>query len=402
MIRYHARWVLPISAEPIRDGWVLVDRGRIVGVGRGPADEGVRTIDLGESAVLPGLVNAHTHLELSYLRDRVSPASAFVTWIRDVMAARREQPDPTAPEIMNAVDAAIEQSVLCGTALVGDISNTLVTWPALARSELGGVLFYELIKFNAPEPEAFVTAALSAVDALARADRLRANLAAHAPYSVAPLVFGAIREALDRRPDDRCSVHLSESAEEMEFIALGSGAWRSLLEDVGAWNPAWNPSGVSPVQYLDEAGFLDSRVIAVHGVQMTGDDLARLKRRGTTLVTCPRSNGHTGAGVPPLRQFYESGVPIAIGTDSLASAPDLSVFAEVATMRALDPEIPASRLLESATRVGARALGLDDQYGTIEAGKRARLLSVAVPASTDDVQEYLVSGVDPTELRWIE
>jgi len=402
LIRYHARWVVPISAEPIRDGWVLVDDGRIAAVGRGSANDGVREVDLGESAILPGLVNAHTHLELSYLHDLVSPSADFVTWIRDVMAARRARPDPKAPEILDAVDRAIAQSVGCGTALVGDISNTLVTWAPLARSAIGGVLFYELIKFNAPEPDAFVSAAIGAIDGLERTERLRASLAAHAPYSVAPLVFRAVRHALDRRPSDRCSVHLSESAEEVEFIAQGSGAWRALLEDVGAWDPEWIPSGVSPVRYLDETGFLDARVIAVHGVHMSGDDLTRLQRRGTTLVTCPRSNAHTGAGVPSLRLFYESGVPIAIGTDSLASSPDLSVFAELATMRALDPDIPAPRLLESATRIGARALGFDDEYGTIESGKRARLLTVAIPPSTDDVQEYLVSGVDPSDIGWIE
>ena len=105
-----------------------------------------------------------------------------------------------------------------------------------------------------------------------------------------------------------CSVHLSESAEEVEFIKTGGGPWRALLEELGVWDPAWTAPGVSPVQYLDESGFLDARVLAVHGVQMTPADLARLAARGTTLVTCPRSNGHTGAGAPPIEEFYASGV----------------------------------------------------------------------------------------------
>ena len=100
-------------------------------------------------------------------------------------------------------------------------------------------------------------------------------------------------------------------------------------------------------------------------------------RRGATLVTCPRSNGHTGAGAPPIAEFYASGVRVAVGTDSLASTPDLNVFAELATMRALAPSVPASRLLDSATRQGARALGFEADYGTLEPGKRARLLAVA-------------------------
>jgi cytosine/adenosine deaminase-related metal-dependent hydrolase len=175
-----------------------------------------------------------------------------------------------------------------------------------------------------------------------------------------------------------------------------------LLEDVGAWDPGWVPPGTSPVQFLDDAGFLGANVLAVHGVQMTLDDLGRLKARGTTLVTCPRSNGHTGAGAPPIQDFYDAGVRVAVGTDSLASAPDLSVFAELATMRALAPAASATALLESATLQGARALGFDADYGTIEPGKRAQLIAVSLPSDLDDVEEYLVSGVRPDQIRWLD
>jgi cytosine/adenosine deaminase-related metal-dependent hydrolase len=403
LIRYHASWILPISEAPIRDGWVAVDRGRVVAVGRrAPSGIGPADVDLGPVAVMPGLVNAHTHLELSYLRDEVSPSSAFVTWIGGVMAARRARPDPRAPEIMNAVTLAIAEAAAAGTTVIGDISNTLVTFDPLAGSPLAAVVFYELIRFHAPAPEAFVDAAVHSIDALPQTDRVRASLAAHAPYSVAPLVFRAIRAAVDRMPFVPCSVHLSESAEEVEFMRSGRGPWRAVLEQVGAWDPGWVPPGVSPVRFLDDNGFLDSRTLAVHGVQMTGDDLARLAVRGTTLVTCPRSNGHTGAGAPPISDFYKSGVRVAVGTDSQASAPDLNVFAELATMRALAPQVPASALLDSATYQGARALGFDADYGTIEPGRLARLLVVEIPPDAGDVEEYLVSGVQPDQLRWLE
>jgi aminodeoxyfutalosine deaminase len=405
LIRYHARWLLPISGPPIPDGWVVVDRDRIVAVGpRGnrAANDGLREVDLGDVAILPGLVNAHTHLELSYLRDEVGPASAFVTWIRGVMAARRSRPDPRAPEILDAIDRGLAEAAGAGTAVVGDISNTLVTYEPLVRSALSGVVFYELIRFNAPDPRAFVAAAAAEIEALAPSASVRASLAAHAPYSVAPLVLRAIREAVDRDAFTPCSIHLSESAEEVEFVLSGAGPWRALLEEVGAWDPKWQPPGVSPVQFLDEAGFLGANILAVHGVQMSIDDLGRLKARGSTLVTCPRSNGHTGAGAPPIQDFYDAGVRVAVGTDSLASAPDLNVFAELATMRALAPEVPASALLASATLEGARALGFDADYGSIEPGKRARLIAVALTGELDDVEEYLVSGISPDQIKWVE
>jgi cytosine/adenosine deaminase-related metal-dependent hydrolase len=174
------------------------------------------------------------------------------------------------------------------------------------------------------------------------------------------------------------------------------------MKDIGSWNHAWTAPGVGPVKYLDDMGFIDDRLLVVHGVQMSKADLEKLKEKGATLVTCPRSNGHTGAGAPPIEDFYRSGVRVAVGTDSLASSPDLNVFAELATMRALAPGVPAAALLESATREGAHALGFDAEYGTIEAGKRARLLAVDVPPGTDDVEEYLVSGIHPDQLRWVE
>ena len=409
MIRYHASWILPITEPPIADGWVVADRGRIVAYGaygavnrRAPSHAETGEVDLGRVAVLPGLVNAHTHLELSYLRDEVPPAAAFVTWIRAVMAARRKRPSLTAPEILDAMDLAIAESIAFGTVLVGDISNTLVSFAALARSRLAAVVFFEVLGFNVDDADALVEHAAREIEALGPTERVRTSLAAHAPYSVGPLVFRAIRKAVDRDPFAPYSVHVAESIEESEFVRHGGGPWRQVLEEVGTWNPAWTAPGVSPVQFLDDSGFVGSRLLAVHGVQMTPADLARLVSRGATLVTCPRSNGHTGAGAPPIEDFYASGVHVAVGTDSLASAPDLSVFAELATLRALAPSVPASRLLASATIEGARALGFDADYGTIEPGKSARLVAVDVPAGTGDVEEYLVSGIHRDQIRWIE
>ena len=394
--------MVPIVEPPIRDGWVAVDRGRVVAIGRGALGEAEGVRDLGRVAVLPGLVNAHTHLELSYLRDEIPPTPTFVAWVRQVMAARRQRPDHGCPEIVDNLETAIAEAIDSGTALVGDISNSLISFGSLARSALAAIVFYELIRFDPVDADRFIDQACRQLDALIPTDRVRASLAAHAPYSVAPLVLRGIRRAIDRDSSGCCSVHVAEGAEEIEFIRTGAGSWRALLEEIGAWDPAWVAPGVSPVRYLDESGFLSHRVLAVHGVHLTQEDLACLAARGVTLVTCPRSNGHTGAGLPPLQEFYASGVHVAVGTDSLASAPDLNVFAELAAMRALAPSVPASVLLDSATRQGARALGFESEYGSIEPGKRARLLAVDIPPNVGDVEEYLVSGLRQEQMRWID
>jgi cytosine/adenosine deaminase-related metal-dependent hydrolase len=407
LIRYHAAWVVPIEGEPIKDGWVMVDGGRIVALGRRAVNDATKGVELGDVAVMPGLVNAHTHLEFSYLRDQVAPASSFTAWARQIISERRKAPHPLKDlRVVDAIDAAIDELVRCGTAVVGEITNTLfVTFDKLAQSPLAGVVFWELIGFNLgedPDFDAMVNQALEDLGELPHTDKVRASLAAHAPYSVAPLFFRAIKKAVDRMPFAPSSVHLAENVEEVELLKTGGGPWKTLMTDIGSWNHAWTAPGVGPVQYLDDMKFIDDRLIVVHGVQMTRGDLNLLRERGATLVTCPRSNAHTGAGVPPIEEFYESGVRVAVGTDSLASSPDLNIFAEIATLHALAPAVPPSSLLESATLQGARALGFDGDYGSIEPGKLARLIAVDVPPGTSDVEEYLVSGIHPGQIRWVE
>jgi len=409
LTRYRAAWILPIASPPIQNGWVDVAGGRVTAVGCADAPVAIAPHpgpsraerELGDAVILPGLVNAHTHLELSYLRDAVPPASTFLDWIRNVVRLRRTQPDPRSPTILDAVDRGIAESHASGTLLVGDISNTLVTVDALMRSELSAVVFYELLRFNCPDPDAIVDEALARLAALTLNDAVRVGLAAHAPYSVAPALFQSIRRAADRNLRVPYSVHLSESREEVQFIDRGDGPWRTFLEEAGVWDPDWRSSGESPVQYLSRHEFLGPRVLVVHGVQMPATDLRSLAATGATLVTCPRSNQQTGAGVPPIASFYESGVRVAIGTDSLASTPDLNLFTELAAVRAVTTSVPARAILDSATRTGARALGFED-YGTIEPGIRTPLLAVRVPPGTADVEEYLLSGVAPDQVTWIE
>ncbi len=387
-----------MTQPPLRDGWVEIADGRVVDIGAGPCDAAV---DLGSTAILPGLVNAHTHLELSYLARCVPPAAEFTDWIRGVVALRRTQTDPRSAQIMQGISQGISQAIAAGTALVGDISNTLVTFDPIVRSGLAGVVFHELIRFNAPDPHAVVADACRQLGELPSwPGILHVSLAAHAPYSVSPGLFGQIARSAAAH-EWPISVHLSESPAELEFIGRGTGAWRRFLDDVGAWDPDWCAPGTTPVQYLDSLGVLTERTIAVHGVQMSRADLEILRMRGVTLVTCPRSNAHTGAGVPPIAAFYDSGVRVAVGTDSLASSPDLSVFAEMAAIRKIAPGVTARRILQSATLHGAVALGFGDHYGAAEPGKRARLLAVAIPPSVDDVEEYLVGGVEPDAIGWL-
>ena len=398
MIRVSADWILPIADVPIGRGAVTLEDGRIVSVA---VRDGSEDRALGRVAVLPGLVNAHTHLELSYLHHRIPPAPSFLEWVRPMLAARAERAQTDEAAILGAARKAIQYARATGTALIGDVTNTLAPVALLREARMPACVFHELLGFAGQNADAQVRSARAAIDALA-SDDVRLSLAPHAPYSVAPALFGAIRRDLDEHDPAVSTVHLGESPEEVEFLLKGTGPWRSLLEQIGVWNADWQAPKCSPVDYLADIGFLTGSVLAIHGVQFEGTDLDRLRTLGITLVSCPRSNRYVGVGSPPLEAFYAMDVDVALGTDSLASVDDLNMFSELAEARRIAPKVPARALLRSATLTGATALGFGDAFGSIEPGKRAALIAVRVPDGVTDVEEYLVSGVDPDRVSWVE
>lgn len=370
-----------------------------IGSGRPPGD----AHDLGDVAVLPGLVNAHTHLELSWLAGRIRPAESMDAWIGDMLRWRRSGAPEGPAEEQAAIDRAVAASRRAGTVLVGDISNTLLTPRALAAGGLGGVVFHEVLGFDVHEPAPLVHAAAIALErvlAEAGASRphvtLRGRVVAHAPYSVSPALF---REIARRESDVPLAVHLGESGEELEFLRYGTGPIRTILEQLGRWRGDWSSPGTDPVEYLARLGYLQPGMIAVHATHLDVRALERLRDAGAVVVTCPRSNAWVGVGLPRVSQFYATGVPVAIGTDSLASVATLSIFDELAELRRIAPDVAPASLLESATRVGAEALGFGRTHGTIAPGKQAALITVDVPSGVSDVEEYLVGGVQPAAVR---
>jgi len=358
-------------------------------------DRAAETVDHGDAVILPGLVNAHTHLELSWMRNRVPPGDSMPAWAARLLALRRTiSSEPAEP-----IHDAVREMRAGGTSLVGDVTNTLAAYDVLADSALAGAVFRELLGFNMRDPAQAIATTQAQLDALPPIERLRPSIVPHAPYSVSPELFRAIARAAGDKP---VSVHLAESPDELRFLQDGTGAWRELLGQLGVWNDAWRPPACGPVEYLEQLGLVTSHLLAVHCAHVEDDDVARLARAGSTIVACPRSNKWTGAGTPPIERFFASGARVAIGTDSLASVEDLNMFAEMAEVRRLAPAVPASRIIAAATVEGAAALGFAEGFGTIEPGKRADLIAVRVRPGLEDVEEYLVSGIEPDRIRWLD
>jgi cytosine/adenosine deaminase-related metal-dependent hydrolase len=397
MTSVRAAWACPIDGPPVRDAVIEVEGGIIHSVssgGRLPA-HGAR--DLGNVVVLPGLVNAHTHLELSWMRDRVPPAATFTDWVTALFVVRGRPAGGMSDGQIAAIPQAIAELQASGTVAVGDISNSLRAVEPMRAAGLDGVVFHELLGFK--ERDGGLIEATRDMRAAAAKTGARVSLAPHAPYSTSLELFTAIRTAVSGSACQLMSVHLGESPEETEFLQHGTGPWRGMLEAIGVWRDDWAIPACDPVRYLDRHGVLDARTLVVHGVQFSDAALGRVRDIGATLVTCPRSNRWVGVGNPPVDRFYRSGVNVAVGTDSLASVSDLNLFSELSVMRRLAPHVPASRILESATLTGARALGLEGELGSLAPGKQAKMIAVRLPDGITDVEEFLLSGITPASIE---
>jgi cytosine/adenosine deaminase-related metal-dependent hydrolase len=396
-----ARWVVPIARPPIADGALaLADDGAVLAVG-GRAEVRAEFSDApeerAEGVLLPGLVNAHSHLELSGHADGVPGGKGLFAWATALMGVRKAD---TPAQQRDTAAAAATAAVALGTAAVGDVGNSLAAAPGIGRAGLAGVLFHEL----------FGSREIATGDALADAARERAEAdadwparlgyvpAPHAPFSVGPELLARIfaAAAAARRAT---TIHVAEDEDELALLRDGSGRWPALLAGMGV-DPATRVPGKTPVAYLASLGAFQTETppLLVHMVHAGADDRRLAREAGATVVLCPRSNLHIGGRLPDVDACVAESVPLALGTDSLASVPDLSLWAEMATLVAHFPGVPAARWLDAATRGGARALGLRG-HGALAPGARPAVLDVLV----DDMAAPLESLVrDPTPtLRWV-
>ncbi len=395
---FTARHVLPVARPAIEDGAVAVREGRIVAVGPratvlGAADARAQIHDLGAAAVFPGLVNAHLHLELSWLAGADLPSGDYVAWI-SALVARRAGPVP--PDARDIAAHALAGIVARGTVAVGDVANELWTVPLLARSPIHAVVFHEIYDLGAGDAEtilrettrrldeaaAAAAAADDDADVAAATSRVRVAVAPHAPHTTSVALLRALA-GRSAATGDPLSIHVAESREEVELLRHGTGALRALLRSRGACGDDWAPPRRSPIDHLKRCQALGPRTVAVHAVHLDGADVRTLQASGASVVTCPRSNARLGVGRAPVPALLRAGVAVALGTDSLASAPDLDLLSEMAALGDAYPEIAPATILRMATLHGARALGLADRLGSIEVGKLAALAVIPLGPDAD-------------------
>jgi cytosine/adenosine deaminase-related metal-dependent hydrolase len=317
---------------------------------------------------LPGLVNAHLHLELSWAAGRVPGGRGFDAWVQALLTQR------APPDADRAMASQAQALVDAGTAAVCDISNhPEPSLRALAAVGLGGVVQHELFTFDRGRLPGLLE---RAAEPPARVGGLVRRVSPHALFSTAPaLIRAAVRAEGLGRP---ASLHVSEDPAEHALLQDGSGSWPARLDAFGVDWRWWTPPGRSPVGWLYDEGLLGPGLMLVHGVLIDGDDVRVLAESGSSLCLCPRSNLHIGGRLPDVPGLLAAGVPLCLGTDSLASSPDLDVLHEIGPLQQAFPEVGLEVWLTAATAGGAAALGLT-WAGRLAAGRSPGVLLLAGP-----------------------
>ncbi len=368
MLRIRARSVHPVTAPPIEDGAVLVDdRGTIAGVGPNavvPTPPGARALEFPHARLLPGLVNTHTHLELTHLIGK-NTEREFAGWIRGLRVLK----DATSSdEFSRSAELGVRDAWAAGVTCVADTGSTGAPLEALARLGGRGIYYQEVFGPDPAKCAASMEELRRALDRLSpfASSLLSLGVSPHAPYTVSEPLYRAVAE-FARRDALPLAVHLAESREETTLVRDGAGSFADALRARGI---AVAPRGCSPVEYLLRLGLLERATgwLCIHCVQVDERDIEILRHAGVGLAHCPRSNRAHGHGAAPLAAFRRAGLRVGLGTDSVVSVGDSSLLAEAAAA-GLEGE-DALRML---TIEGARALGLEDEIGSLEVGKQADL-----------------------------
>jgi cytosine/adenosine deaminase-related metal-dependent hydrolase len=390
---YCARWVLPVTSEPIEGGAVVVEGARIVGVGgrasmaeRFPSAE---VEDLGEAVITPGFVNCHSHLELTAMRGFLEPEEGdFFAWLRKVTSSRGErmsEDDIYASAALGAAEAA-----RAGVTSLGDASDAgSQVMRALGDLGLRGTVFSEAFGPDESLAREQFDKARAKIDSLRGAETplVRLGVSPHSPYAVAPALLEMLaRFAVEERLP--LMIHAAESEAERLLMLEGRGPF---AESYARRGFDFNSPGVSTVRHLDNTGVLDARPLLAHCVRVDDADIRLMKERGASVAHCPKSNAKLGHGRAPLASMLDAGVNVGLGSDSVASNNTCDMLEEarfaVLCSRASGDALEGGRMVEASdalrmmTLSGARALKLEGATGALEEGFEADLAAVRLDAA---------------------
>lgn len=394
---HRAKWLMITPSHIVEDAVLEVRNGVIVGFERwrtGASFTRGSINDHGDGVIMSGLINAHTHLELSALKDRTEPGSGMIPWVKSLLKARdRLDPETQKQGLRESIGRVAES----GTILVGDVCNLPETISFLDTAPFHSWSFREFLGAAPADgpPE------LRGFDDGSRRPGHGVSIAAHAPHTTG----GESLRTLKRWASDKklpFSIHLAESPEEMEFMQTACGPWADFLHERGLILKDVQ-TGLTPVARAEALSILDTSTLAVHLTMAGREDLERIARYDVQVCVCPRSNVSITGNLPPLREMLELSIAPALGTDSLASTPSLSMWDEMGFTADCFPEIEPRIILEMATVNGARALGVGDVLGDLLPGRYAAMVYVFIQANDKrTLVEGLVHGSGGLSVECLE
>ena len=374
-MRYHARWVLPITRPPIEDGTVAESDGLITYVGPRSSAPAGEDYELGEAILLPGLVNTHTHLELTAMRGFLEDCR-FPEWIDKLRQSRSEIMDQQA--LLDSARFGIVEGLEAGITTYADTCSSGVVMQAMRDAGVRGVMYQEVFGPDPSQAEIAMRELEERIEALRleETELVSLGVSPHAPYTVSdPLYDAAARFANSRQLP--LAMHIAESEPEFDIVTRGEGDFAERWRRRGI---AVSPRARSPIALLEERGALERGPLLIHCVRADEDDIAIMARRKCSVAHCPASNAKFGHGIAPLLPLIAAGIKVGIGSDSVASnnrmdildEARLSVLIHRAATRRHDA-FGAHEALQLATIGGARALGLDARVGSLDVWKDADL-----------------------------
>ncbi len=396
MIRtiHTAKYVLAEAGMLLRNAAVHIsDPGRISRLEpwQGPPRNfETEVIDWESAIILPGLVNAHTHLELTRLGGQVQRSSSFTAWLATLMNARRSL---AKEEYLDSVTRGARMCAASGTTLIGDISASGWSWEALKPQKLRKVVFEEVTAFLPEKANEAMAALTTRLDRVQPDCYLSSSLSPHAPYSVSPALLRAVAE-LARQRNVRPAIHVAETKQELELLTKGTGEFRNFLSGFGVLPAAWLPPGLAPVPYLEELGVLEHPALLIHGNYLDEDSRSRILSRNCSVVYCPRSHAFFCHDPHPARQLLDMGINVALGTDSLASNDSLSVIDEMRFLFRNRKDLKCDEIIRMATLNGAVALDFGGVLGRLRRGYWADMTVLRLPENIGDrnVEAQILEG----------
>jgi cytosine/adenosine deaminase-related metal-dependent hydrolase len=353
---HRAGWIMKDAHTLIENGYLEIENGLIRSVHKGRPEE--KSVDHGPGVLMPPLVNAHLHLELSALKNSLPFDKGFKHWVKLLLEKRDAM---GKEELIKAAQNSLQDLLESGTLYLGDVSTLGISRQLMEDSGLNGVFFREFLGSDIPGVLTL------------KNDSVSFSVAGHAPHTSSPQLLMALKKSAASKTL-LFSIHVAESDDESEFIRDKKGEWANFLTARGIDFSSWDIGSKTPVSYINDLGLLDSSTLAVHLLNVNEKDMDILARSKTKTCVCPRSNWNLHKKLPDIETLIQKGIHPALGTDSLASCDSLNVFDEMAFIQKHYPNLDPCTIVAMGTINGARALGVEHMTGTLSKGKKAQFL----------------------------